>query len=82
MHYYFQSHLYEGENYSGNRVLEDLQAFVLAKIKVKIHSINSKNWKKLDKKSWMLFLCGNNNAAYPEKDTMTKLTAALVMSNV
>lgn len=71
--------MYEGEKYKGDRTVKALQEFVLSKLKVDIKEIYSENWGGLNKQQWLLFLCGDSNVNCPEKETMIKLAASLVI---
>lgn len=74
----FQAHLYEGYKYGGERTLDKLIEFVMSNINVNVHEISSLNWKKVEKQSWLLFLCLDKETC-PENTTIKKLTASLVI---
>lgn len=74
---YFQSHMYEGLKYRGERTLDALKQFIFMKININIQEITPMNWDKLNfkKKNWLLFLCGGDDC--PEEETRQKLAATL-----
>lgn len=75
--------MYEGEQFRGDKTVDELQEFVLSKLRTQIKTITLENWVEdyLNKETQLLFLCPDVSTICPESTTRLKVATALVCTS-
>ena len=72
--------LFQREKYDGERSEDDMQNFILSRLKVTVVKVDDEVWERdRGSSSWLLVLCQVDDGSCLDAETSLKLTAILVI---
>jgi hypothetical protein len=74
--------LFQREKYDGERSEDDMQNFILSRLKVAVVKVDEEVWKHdRGSSSWLLILCQADDGSCLDAETSLKLAAILVIQS-